>query len=444
MKLFGDTGKHLHAAQKPGRTVAPARQPAEKKPPEQPAAQQAAPERKPFALGEFFRSPIWRKLRAPAIVLGCIVLFFLLVLLVYSIWERPPEVSQEGPKVQPTVQPAVETFAPETAKPLAQPEETAQPGTEPETTPEPTEEPVATGRKDNCYTFVILANDQFLANTDTILVGRMDTDAGTLDVVHIPRDTLVNVSWGVKKINTVLVNERNDPERFLEHLGNLIGFTPDCYAVVNIRAVEKLVDCIGGVYYNVPRDMDYDDPTQDLHIHIPAGYQLLNGENAVKVLRFRVGNDNSGYANGDLGRIATQQSMLKTIAAQFLTLGNIPNLTSAIEIFQDNVTTNLTANNIAFFVREFLKMGTDSVRFHTMPGTLVSIRGGSYLQVVIDEWVDMVNDYLNPFLHVITADNLNILQDAGALGAVSTTGEELPLTSFFDFKQYLASLNQTE
>ena len=434
MKLFGDTGKHLHTQKKSEPAAVRERR-------EKPAAdrQKRAP------------APIWKKLRVPAIVFGAVVLLAMLVVLAYSIWEKPPEIRQkDGPTVQATVQPALETPGPPqgSAMPVVVPVETPQPS---ETPPEPTEEPtpelVKSGRNENCYTFVVLAYDQSFSNTDTILVGRLDTEAGTLDVVNIPRDTLVNVSWGVKKINTVLPLENNDPDSFLEHLGNLIGFTPDCYAVVNIRAVEKLVDCIGGVYYNVPRDMDYDDPSQDLHIHIAQGYQLLNGENAVKVLRFRVGNDNSGYYNGDLGRIATQQDFLMTMASQFLKLGNIPNLSTAIQVFQDNVKTDLTENNIAFFVREFLKLDKDNICFHTMPGRLISIRGGSYLEIVIDEWVEIVDDCLNPFYQTITADNLDILQAAGEDGAISTTGEVVPLTSFLDFNQYLRDLEaatQTE
>ena len=434
MKLFGDTGKHLHTKGKKQAT---------------PPVAEKRRERSPVSLSAFFRSPIWRKLRIPAIVVGSLVILALLVLLVYSIWEKPPEKApSDGPNIQKAETSAVVTPAPpkETAKPAVVPLETAAP-TEtpmPEASPDPTETPVKTGRKETCYTFVILAYDQSFANTDTILVGRLDTEAETLDVVSIPRDTLVNVSWGVKKVNTILPLENNDADRFLEHLGNLLGFTPDCYAVANIRAVEKLVDCVGGVYYNVPRDMDYDDPSQDLHIHIQKGYQLLNGSNAVKVMRFRVGNDNSGYANGDLGRIATQQDLLMTMAAQFLKLGNIPNLNDAIKIFQDNVNTDLTANNIAFFAREFLKLDKENIRFHTMPGRGVMIRGGSYLEIVLDEWIDIVDNYLNPFYQTITADNLNILQANGIAGAVSTTGEEVPITSFLDFNQYIRNLESAQ
>lgn len=422
MKLFGGTGKQLHSG-KPKKTAD-----GEEKQAQEPK--------------KLLHAPVWRKLRIPLIVLGCVVLFVLLALLIYSIWEKPPETVGDGPKPQVTVQPAVRTPVPEqkSAVPTATPKP-AEATPTPEPTQDVTEAPLS-GRRDNCYTFVILAMDQIRVNTDTILVGRLDTDAGTLDVVNIPRDTLVNVSWGVKKINTILAAERNDMDRFLEHLSNLVGFTADCYAVVNFKAVEKLVDCIGGVYYNVPRDMDYDDPTQDLYIHIPKGEQHLNGEDAVKVLRFRNGNNGTGYPNGDLGRIATQQDFMKALASQFLTLGNIPNLSTAIDIFQENVQTNLSANNIAFFVREFLQLDKENLRFHTLPGSGAYIRGGSYWEVDLDEWVNIVNDDLNPYYQVITADNLNILQSAGAMGAVSTTGETVPIDSFLDFNAYIKSLNQ--
>ena len=431
MKLFGDSGKHLHTPDKKSEAA-------------------GAPEKKPKKTRDarsFFHAPIWKKLRVPAIILAAVVILALLAVLVYSIWERPPAVKQtDGPTAQTAVKPAVEPSdpVPETAKPVVVPvipAETPAPSETPEPSAEPTETPEKTGRKEDCYTFVVLAYDQTFSNTDTILIGRLDTKAGTLDMVNIPRDTLVNVSWGVKKVNTILPLENNEPDRFMEHLGNLIGFTPDCYAIANIRAVEKLVDCIGGVYYNVRRDMDYDDPSQDLHIHIPAGYQLLNGENAVKVMRFRMGNDYSGY--GDLGRIETQQDFLMSAASQFLKLGNIPNLSEAIQIIQDNFKTDLTANNIAFFAREFLKLDKENIHFYTMPARLISIRGGSYLEVVVDEWIDVLDEALNPFYQSITVDNLNILQDAGEIGAISTTGEVVPLDSFLDFRQYLKDLENS-
>lgn len=131
-----------------------------------------------------------------------------------------------------------------------------------------------------------------------------------------------------------------------------------------------------------------------------------------------------------------------TMAAQFLKLGNIPNLDDAIKILQDNMKTNLDASNIAYFAREFLAMDKENITFHTAPERLISVRGGSYMEIEIDEWVEIVNEYLNPFYQEITADNLNILQYMGAEGAVSTTGEVIPLSSFLDYNQYVRDMER--
>lgn len=429
MKLFGDSGHSQHSG---GRHHKPSPAPTQ---PTQPAATATLERREKQQKREqggtgLLHAPIWRKLRVPLIILACLILLALALVLAYTIWEKPPETNVESPNIPATVRPAVPEPTP-VQEPL--PTQTAQP----EASPEPTEEPVPTGRKEDCYTFVLLVYDQLRANTDTILVGRMDVKEGTLDLVNIPRDTLVNVSWGVKKLNTVMAYEDSDPKRFCSYLAGLIGYEVDNYAVADLRAIEKLVDCIGGVYYNVPRNMDYDDPTQDLHIHISAGYQLLTGENAVKVLRFRMGNDNSGYANGDLGRIATQQSFMKEMAAQFLTLGNIPNLNSALDIVQTYVKTDLPASSIAFYVRSFLAMDKENIRFHTLPGTGISIRRGSYLQVNLEEWLPILNDCLNPFYQELTVENLDILEYLNSTdGATSTTGAVIPIDSFYDFSKY--------
>lgn len=350
-----------------------------------------------------------RKRRKWVIVLCCVLTALAAGVAAYTIWERPPETDDEGlraPMAAVRSTPFLHTASP------------ATPSSSPKRIPS------QTGRREDCYTFLITAMDQIGANTDTILVGRFDAAEKKLDVVNIPRDTLMNVPGSMKKVNAIVALEGGgtDVSKLEDRLADILGFKVDCYALANIRVIEQLVDCIGGVYYDVPRNMNYDDPTQNLHIHIEKGYQWLNGENAVKVLRYRQGNGGTGYSDGDLGRIATQQDFLKSIASQMLTVGNIPHLTEAIEIFTGNVDTDLTSGNLAYFAREFLLMDKDNISFSTAPGEGVAISGVSYYQLDVDAWVELVNEKLNPYREPVGEENLDILRYSGAAGFVSTAG----------------------
>ena len=130
--------------------------------------------------------------------------------------------------------------------------------------------------------------------TDTIMLCAYFPQEQKVSILSIPRDTFV----GDDKDNTTSYDKINalyqkSPENTLEAVRKLTGVDVRNYVVINNNALEKVIDAVGGIYFDVPIDMWYDDPTQDLHIYINKGYQLLNGENAVKVLRFRHNNDMS-------------------------------------------------------------------------------------------------------------------------------------------------------
>ena len=357
--------------------------------------------------------------RKALIILGSIVLVLAVLLVAYAIWERPPELA---PTPTPTVAPAP-TPTP-TAKPANAPED-------PAATPEPTEIPaekdpdaLAADRDSGKYTVLLVGRDFASNSTDTILVVRLDTKAHRIDCVSIPRDTLINIAWLTtpKKINAVfpgLTNSGQDAVAGLkQQIRNLIGFDVDCYSVVNIKAVEDAVDCVGGIWFDVPYDMIYEDDVQFLNIDIKAGYQLLNGSDAVKLCRFR-----AGYAGGDLQRIEMQQAFLKAAAKQMLSLGNIPNLGELANILVENVDTDLTAGNIAWFARQCMKCKMEDIHFYTMPNSLCAINDISFVSVIQDEWLAMINESLNPFVEPVTAANVNLLMSNYTGSSMwSTTG----------------------
>ena len=279
----------------------------------------------------------------------------------------------------------------------------------------------ADGRKKGCYTFLIAGKDRAAGLTDTVLVGMLDTENKSLKFVSIPRDTAVNVSYKPKKMNQYYAAAENNGKDGVEALiggaEQILGYRVDSYALFDVEVFVELIDAMGGIDFDVPVDMDYDDPGQDLSIHVQKGYQHLNGYQTMGVFRFR-----NTYANGDIGRIDVQHQLLKAMTSQFLKLHNIPNLNKLIDIYEKEVTTNLSAGNVMFYVKEFLKLDESAISFETIPANYNGTKNGmSYVFIHVDEWLDYLNTWLNPYTTEITSANVDILYESNGQ-VVATSG----------------------
>ena len=283
------------------------------------------------------------------------------------------------------------------------------------------------GRYDHKYTFLLLGCDDGNGNTDTIMVGTFDAKEYTLDIVSIPRDTLVNVSWTTKKANTLY--GRDNVERAKSGFSDLLGYDLDFYMIVDLKAFVQLVDAVGGIRYNVPdvegggKGMNYEDPAQNLYIHLKPGEQVLTGQQAVGVVRYR-----KGYRNADIGRIGTQQDFLMTAAKQIIDNKSSISLKDIVTIFLNYVKTDLDYGECAWFAKELLKMDVENINFHTLPGKYDdSLHQGnryvSYVTIYVDEWLEMINTYLNPFDQDIKESNLNILTRDSNGNLYATSGK---------------------
>ena len=222
-------------------------------------------------------------------------------------------------------------------------------------------------KSENYWTVLILGRDTGGGgNTDTMLLASYDVTNQKATVMSIPRDTMVNVSWDIKRINSVY-NQHGGGEKGIQGLYKEIS-----QLVVEWDAVGEIVDAMGGVYFDVPRNMNYDDPFQNLHIHQNKGYRLLTGSDAMQVLRYRHDNNMKyGYPDGDLGRIKTQQAFLKAMVEQLLQFKNMTKINALIDVFKRNVETDLSFQNILWFAQSavFGGLKQENVNFVTMPNT---------------------------------------------------------------------------
>ena len=287
-------------------------------------------------------------------------------------------------------------------------------------------------KSEDYYTVLILGRDTGGGgNTDTMLLASYDVTNQKATVMSIPRDTMVNIPYDVKKINGVY-NYGGGGDKGIQALykeiSQLVGFEPDFQVVVDWEAVGEIVDAMGGVWFDVPRKMDYEDPYQDLSIHLDKGYQLLNGEQAMGVVRFRDGAN--GYKTGDLGRIETQQAFLKAMVEQLLKIENVTKINRFIEVFQKNVTTDLSFENILWFAKAAIVGGlkVEDVNFVTMPHRNVDAWSRSYHQdldyvvPVASELLDLVNMSLSPYQEVFTRSDLDIMSVNSDGSVSSSTG----------------------
>ena len=299
-------------------------------------------------------------------------------------------------------------------------------------------------KSEDFYTVLILGRDTGGGgNTDTMLLASYDVTNQKATVMSIPRDTMVNVPWDVKRINSVY-NYYGGGEKGIQHLykeiSQLVGFEPDYQVVVEWDGVGEIVNAMGGVYFDVPRDMNYDDPTQDLHIHQQKGYRLLDGDDAMEVIRYRHDNRKNGvtlgYPDGDLGRIKTQQAFLTAMLGQLLKWKNLTNISEFITVFENNVETDLSYQNIFWFAQKAALGGLsmDSVKFVTMPNRDVSVYSPSVSRTVgYNSWqsyvvpnarelLELVNNDLSPFVEKFTLSDLDIMSKNSDGSISSSTG----------------------
>ncbi len=306
----------------------------------------------------------------------------------------------------------------------------AAPGTTPDTTPDTAADTATdttpdtaddtaptTGRRENTYTFLVVGKDKVGSNTDAIMVAMLDTESYKLNVVSIPRDTYVNTTYKNKRVNSLYGSGGADG--LMDNITNFIGYRPDGYAIVDLNAFMKLVNAIGGVDYYVPRDIDYDDEFQDLHIHFKKGMTHMTGQKAMEYVRFR-----KGYADADIGRIDAQHEFLLTAAKQILANRSSVPLTTLVNIVVSDVKTSLDLGQCTWLAGELLKLDAENIQFFTMPGKYNDYYNGkNYVTVDIDGWIEMLNTYLNPFYEQITTANVDLAGRNASGKMIATSGK---------------------
>ena len=231
------------------------------------------------------------------------------------------------------------------------------------------------------YTVLVCGKDAGGHNTDVMMLASLDLENGKLNILQLPRDTFVNPvssGLGVTRVNAVYSAEYSraesrGAEREKEAMAGLCRFLSDSlsveidrYVLMGTKAFARAVDAVGGIEYEVPKDMHYDDPVQGLHIHLSRGLQTLDGKGAEQLLRYR-----SGYAAGDLGRVDVRSGFLRAALSQVkrkMTAGAAASLAASLAL---SVTTDMSIYEISRFASFLHGLSDENVNIKTISGSAV-------------------------------------------------------------------------
>lgn len=217
--------------------------------------------------------------------------------------------------------------------------------------------------------------------TDTIMIASYNPNTQKANLLSIPRDTFTgkNPKKAVasQKINS-LYNINKTPDKTLAAVNELTGLDIKYYVVVKTEALIKLVDAIGGVKFNVPMRMKYTDTSQNLVIDLEEGEQLIDGNKAEQLLRFRHNDYQKGvgmtsypseYGDNDFGRMRTQRDFIIATLKQTLKPSNIFKIGQILEIANENVDTNLELSFVKDYIPYAVELDTENITSATLPGT---------------------------------------------------------------------------
>lgn len=270
--------------------------------------------------------------------------------------QQPPQLSFEPEKT------VVTTPGPETAR---------QENTQTADMPEEKLNKLTVGKpysgklvEEGAINVLIIGRDKVSNLHDTIGIASINKKKKTLKFIMIPRDTYIEYNEEIiSKLKSLKLNKEPGVFKinYAHHVGSKIeysgrfnsgsisflaevvkerfGVEADDYISINSNGFKELVDYLGGVNINVPYDMDYEDPSQDLYIHIKKGSRLLDGEDAEGFVRFRQGyrEDGTFFEIGDIKRKENQLNFMKALIKQKGTIKNVGKIPGMLSLLGKNI-----------------------------------------------------------------------------------------------------------
>lgn len=242
-------------------------------------------------------------------------------------------------------------------------------------------------KKNDPMNFLLLVGDKSSGNTDSILVANYNPDSKQISIVTIPRDTKVKLKNNIlPKVNAAFAaggRKHEGATYATEIISNLTGININYYVYINISSIKEITDMLGGVYFDIPVNMKYSDPTQDLYIDLKKGYQLLDGDKVEQLLRFRKPSGGKYtselmqyYDGSDIKRTEMQVKFIKEFIKQKLTIQYLPKFNPIINYAFKNIVTNMSLTDALKLTSGLIQISTDNFNSFRLDGDDKVINGG--------------------------------------------------------------------
>lgn len=193
--------------------------------------------------------------------------------------------------------------------------------------------------------------------TDTMILAKVNFDTGKIDILSIPRDSRVLIRGKYDKINHA--HHFGGLKLAMKTTRDFLNLDIDYYVKVNFFSVKDIVDVLGGVEVDVPVKVDVNED----NVHLKPGLQVLNGKQALQFARFR-----AGYAEGDLGRVKSQQLLIKALIKELTKPQNIVKMPQILEVVKKTVSTNIPFSTIAKLALKVKNLSPDKINSKIVPG----------------------------------------------------------------------------
>ena len=250
-------------------------------------------------------------------------------------------------------------------------------------------EPAATDT-DRVVRFLVMGRDRAAGLTDSIFIVTVNETARQASILQIPRDTYARYTdRDYKKLNGALNLLGENGVKSL--LSEALGVSLDYFVVLDLSALRRVVDAVGGVDVEIPRDMEYTDEAQGLTVRLSKGYQHLGGAKAEQLVRYR-----AGYADADLGRLDAQKLFLRAFAKSCRAL-DFTSLLRVTCIAVGCLKTDLGIGEAIRLLSVLRECDPDQTPMATLAGEAVQGNSGAwYYCLRRADAHRMVNEYLMP------------------------------------------------